>query len=96
MFQIRIKVISTKGESDENPNVYWIYPDKEMKQFAELKKVELLDMVLLHENDNHFNLIVSEDNEHVQLKHRIQCRNCEKGSKQNHVLWNIEKQNITD
>ena len=65
MFQIRIKVISTKGENDKNPNVYWVYPDEEMKQFAELKNVELLDMVLLHENDTHFNLIVSEDNDLV-------------------------------
>ena len=60
---VKIKVINTKGESDKNPMVYWIHPDEDMKPFAELQNVEILDMVLLHENDSHFNLIVSEDSD---------------------------------
>ena len=63
MFQVKIKIITTKGENDENPSVNWIYPDEEMKEFAELKDVKIDDIVLLHENDAHFNLIITEDNE---------------------------------
>ena len=63
MYQVNIKVITIRGEKDENPTVQWIYPDKDMKEFAELKDVEIDDIVLLHENDVHFNLIISEDND---------------------------------
>ena len=60
MYQVKIKTITTKGEEDTNPIVNWITPDKELKGDAELKNVDIEDMVLLHENDSHFNLIVSE------------------------------------
>ena len=63
MYQVRIKVINTRGEGDKNPMVYWILPDDDMKQFAELQNVEIPNMVLLHENDVHFNLIVSKDSD---------------------------------
>ena len=66
MYQVDIKVITTKGESDENPSVAWFYPDKDMKEFAELKDTEIGAIVLLHENDVHFNLIVSENDELVK------------------------------
>ena len=60
MFQLRIKVITTKGPSDKTPTVNWITPDINLKEFAELN-VEMDDLVLLHEKDNHFNLIISRD-----------------------------------
>ena len=63
MYQVKIKIITTKGEGDENPTVNWIVPDEEMKEYAELQNVDLGEMVLIHENDSHFNLIVSEDSE---------------------------------
>ena len=59
MYQVRIKVITTKGPEDENVTVNWICPDESMKDFAELKNVKLNNITLLHENDNHFNLVVS-------------------------------------
>ena len=37
MYQMNIKVITTKGQSDKNPTVNLIVPDKALKQFAELK-----------------------------------------------------------
>ena len=40
----------------------WITPDSSMAKFAVLKNVELGDMVLLHEEDSHFNLVVPGDN----------------------------------
>ena len=63
MYQIKIKIITTKGETDENPTLTWIYPDEEMKEHAELQNVDLDELVLFHENDSHFNLVVAEDSE---------------------------------
>ena len=40
MYQKDIKVITTRGSTDENPTVNWIYPDKQMEKFAELKNVD--------------------------------------------------------
>ena len=67
MFQLRIKVISTKGLEDNKPTVNWIYPDESLKEFAELKDVKLNDMVLLHESDSHFNLVISKDSDLAKL-----------------------------
>ena len=58
MYQIKIKVITTKGIMDKNPSVNWIYPDVDLKKFAVLQNVELDDMILLHENDVHLNLVI--------------------------------------
>ena len=74
MFQINIKVITTKGPQDENPTVNWIYAEESLKEFAELKNVDMNDMVLLHENDIHFNLIISKESDLAQfgsLSHRF-------------------------
>ena len=59
LYQIQIKVNTTKGPTDKNPVINWIYPNKEMVQFSELEGEEIEDMVLLHEFDNHFDLVVS-------------------------------------
>ena len=61
MYQIRIKIITSKGEKDENPIINWIYPNETLKKYAEIKNVDIKDMVLLHTNDVHFDLIVSKD-----------------------------------
>ena len=63
MYQMKIKIITTKGMHDDQPTVNWIYPDPRMAEFAELKDVEIDDMVLLHENDLHFNLVVAGDSD---------------------------------
>ena len=63
MFQVKIKVIRTKGDTDDKPFVAVFNPDEDMKEFAELKDVEIAEIVLLNENDVHFNLIISEDDE---------------------------------
>ena len=59
IYQLKIKIITTKGHDDKTPTVNWIYPDTDFGKFAELKDVKLNDMILLHEDDNHFNLIVN-------------------------------------
>ena len=48
MYQVNIKVITIKSMNDMKPSVNWFHPDKNMAKFAELKNVELNDMVLLH------------------------------------------------
>ena len=75
MFQIKIKIITSKGYDDENPTVNWIYPDPSMREFAELN-VDMEDLVLLHEDDTHFNLIISEESDLVKygnLSKRLDC-----------------------
>ena len=67
MYQVKIKIITTRGEADKNPTVNNIMPNEEMKEFSELKNVELGEMVLFHENNSHFNLIVSENSELAKL-----------------------------
>ena len=63
LFQVRIKIITTRGSEDKNPTENWIYPDEKMKEFAELRNVILDEMILFHENDSHFNLIISKDHD---------------------------------
>ena len=60
MYQIRIKVI-TINRHDQTPTINWIYPDEDLKDVAELKNVELKDMVLLHEEESHYNLVISKN-----------------------------------
>ena len=67
MYQIRIKIITTKGENEKNPTVNWIHPDKSMAKYAEIKCVEFGEMVLLHQNDMHFNLIIPGDSDLATL-----------------------------
>ena len=59
MFQVNIKIITTKGPSDTNPTVNYVTYEKDMAEFAEIKNVDLGEMVLLHQNESHFDLIVS-------------------------------------
>ena len=66
MYQIKIKVITTRGTDDKNPTINWIFPDSELKKFAELN-VEINEMVLLHQDDNHFNLIVSANSDLAKM-----------------------------
>ena len=63
IYQIRIKIISTKGPDDVNVSTNWIYPDEKLKMFAELKDALLGDMTLLHEDDVHFNLVINKNSD---------------------------------
>ena len=67
MYQINIKTITIKSSSDSNPTVNWVHADKNMEKFAELKNVEQDNLVLLHEDESHFNLIVAQDSDLARL-----------------------------
>ena len=73
LYQIKIKIITSQGEYDENPTVNWIHPDKSMKAFAELKDVDMDEMVLFHQDDCHFNLVVNKESD-LALKGSISQR----------------------
>ena len=93
LYQIKIKIITSKGEKDENPIVSWIYPDESMKEHAELKEVDLGEMILFHEDDCHFNLIISRDSDLAtlgSLSHRFKI-----GPKEPVVIDNEEKKDST-
>ena len=66
MYQIKIKIITTKGQNDSNPTVNWIHPDPTLKELAELN-IDMKDMVLLHEEDQHFNLIIPGNSDLAKL-----------------------------
>ena len=63
MYQIKIKVITSKGAGDKNPTENWILPAAELRQFAELKDVDLKDLILFHEDECHFDLIINKNHD---------------------------------
>ena len=67
MYKIKIKVVTTKGSEDKNPTVNWIHPDDTLKEFAELRDFKMEDMVLFHENESHFNLVISKESDLAKL-----------------------------
>ena len=67
LYQIKIKIITTKGKDDKNPTVNWIFPDENMKAFSDFGRAEMNDMILLHENDNHFNLVISKNSDLAKM-----------------------------
>ena len=74
MYQIQIKVITTKGVDDKHPTINWIYPEEILKEFAELQDVDISEIVLLHENDSHFNLVINKQSDLAlfgSLSHRF-------------------------
>ena len=73
MYQVHIKVNTIKSGYDNNPTVTWIYADKNMEKFAELKNVSQDNMVLLHEDELHYNLIVSKDSDLAKFG-SLSCR----------------------
>ena len=62
MYQMHIKIITIEGLNDENPSVNWIYPDRDLKDYAEIKDAEIDDMAVFHKDDEHFDLIIDGKN----------------------------------
>ena len=66
IYQMKIKII-TLNRVDNIPTVNWIHPDPDLKQYADLENVEIENMVLLHEDEAHFNLVISKDSDLAKL-----------------------------
>ena len=54
---MNIKIL-TRNRRFRNPTASWIYPDKNHAKHAELKDVEMENLILFHEDESHFNLVV--------------------------------------
>ena len=64
MFQINIKIITIRKKKHSKPvQVNWIYPEKSLIEFEESRCVTSNEMVLLHDEDNHFDLIISKNSD---------------------------------
>ena len=61
LYQMEIRIITTKGPDDNTPLLNIIKPDSELQQSAFLPPGKVPVMVLLHSSDSHFDLIVSRD-----------------------------------
>ena len=92
LYQIKIKIITMKSSTDEDPTVNWIIPDKNMSDIAELKDVNIEDLVLLHENDNHFDLVVAESSELIKFG-GLSDRNIMSQNKNDDIIKTNEEEN---
>ena len=90
MYQIKIKVI-TVNRADGNPTENRILPDSELKEFAELRDVELGELILLHEDDVHFNLIISKNN-NLAISGNLSSRKDENILEEKDSVRDIEKE----
>ena len=67
LYQIQIMVITTKGEQDSHPTVTWIGPDPELDDHKLLPAGVVPDMKLLHYDELHFNLIISQNSDLAKI-----------------------------
>ena len=57
-YQFEAKIITISGENDDNPRVTKIGPNPQLANFSELPAGRIPEMVLLHEENSHYNLII--------------------------------------
>ena len=72
IYQMKIKTITIKDIFDQNPSVTWIHPSSEMEDCKVVPAGILDAMVLLHYDNQHFNLIVSSRNQ--LAKHEVESK----------------------
>ena len=58
LYQCNIKIITISGQNDPYPKVNMIEPNPELKSMNKYPKGYVPDLVLLHEKDLHYNLII--------------------------------------
>ena len=59
LYQIDLKIITSRGPDDANPTMNIISPAKELQEFSILPPGKVPDMTLIHTNDSHYDLLVS-------------------------------------
>ena len=57
-YQLKIKIITIKSENDKNPTVNTIEPNPVLAGFSEFPTGLIPEMLLLHEENSHYNLII--------------------------------------
>ena len=85
LYQMMIKIITTKGDNDTNSRVNWIGPDPELSAFKMLPEGIVPEMVLIHYEDVHYNLVIDADSDLAQF-----------GALSNHVQSDEEKTSIME
>ena len=60
-YQIKITVIIVNGMEDKNPQISEIEPNPDFKNHAEIVPGKVPDMMILHEKNVHYSLIIPED-----------------------------------
>ena len=58
MYQMKIKIITTKGDNDKDPKVSWVGPDQELDEFKLLPQGIVPQMTLIHYDKVHYNLVI--------------------------------------
>ena len=61
VFQVRIKLITMRNAEDENPSINVIEPKHDVSKTNGFPGGVVPEMILLHEEDSHYNLIVPKD-----------------------------------
>ena len=60
-YQFSVKIITVRGFNDENPEVTIIEPNPEFLTCSLLPAGKIPDMIIFHEHDSHYSLIVPKD-----------------------------------
>ena len=60
-YQVKITIITIRGMKDQNPETTIIEPNPDFKNYAEIPPGIISDMMILHEHDVHYSLIIPED-----------------------------------
>ena len=58
---MNIKIIRIPSETNESPSVNWIGPDSELDAFKLLPQGKVPDMILIHYDQQHYNLVISKE-----------------------------------
>ena len=60
-YQFRIKIITVRGADDQNPIISIIEPNPDFLQCSEVPVGKVPDMVIFHEDESHYSLIIPDD-----------------------------------
>ena len=60
-YQVTIQIITVRGLQDENPVIRKIEPNPDFSHCSELPPGKVPEMIVLHEHDSHYSLIVPQD-----------------------------------
>ena len=60
-YQIKITIITVKGMQDRFPQIKIIEPNPNFEKFAEISPGKISDMIIFHEHNVHYSLIIPEN-----------------------------------
>ena len=63
LYQMNIRIITTKGAADQSPTVNFIGPDPDLNAYKMIPEGVVPEMTLLHYDEQHYNLVISQDSD---------------------------------